>query len=232
MTQLEVELQQLRDEVKNMWHLVDSQLQKARKALINFDKDLAREVVIKEKRVNGAELKIDRDCEDLLALYQPVAIDLRFLLAVLKINSNLERIGDIAEGIAKYIIDAESLFSEELIKASRVMSMFDESVIMLTDTLSAFENEDTILARGVFKKDEFLDEINVNANEHIIDYLKDHPTNNIHDNLIIWDVEPSAENMLLYMQGVLNAKLPTEIKLLQVKLYETKDSFAEWIADD
>ena len=63
-------------------------------------------------------------------------------------------------------------------------------------------------------------------------YLKDHPTNNIHDNLIIWDVEPSAENMLLYMQGVLNAKLPTEIKLLQVKLYETKDSFAEWIADD
>jgi len=176
MTQLEVELQQLRDEVKNMWHLVDSQLQKARKALINFDKDLAREVVIKEKRVNGAELKIDRDCEDLLALYQPVAIDLRFLLAVLKINSNLERIGDIAEGIAKYIIDAESLFSEELIKASRVMSMFDESVIMLTDTLAAFENEDTILARGVFKKDEFLDEINVNANEHIIDYLKDHPT--------------------------------------------------------
>ncbi len=63
-------------------------------------------------------------------------------------------------------------------------------------------------------------------------YLKDHPTNHIHDNLIVWDVEPSAENILLYMQDVLNAKLPSEIKLLQMKLYETKDSFAEWIADD
>ncbi len=75
--------------------------------LFNFDKDLAREVVLKEKRVNGSELKIDRDCENIFALFCPVAIDLRFLLAVLKINTNLERIGDIAEGIAKYVIDAE-----------------------------------------------------------------------------------------------------------------------------
>ena len=63
-------------------------------------------------------------------------------------------------------------------------------------------------------------------------YLQDHPTNNIHDNLIIWDVEPSAENILIYMQRVLNDRLPDDIKLLQIKLYETKDSFAEWIADN
>ncbi len=63
-------------------------------------------------------------------------------------------------------------------------------------------------------------------------YLSDHPTNNIHDNLIIWEVEPSAENILIYMQDVLNSKLPSDIKLIQIKLFETKDSFAEWIADD
>lgn len=63
-------------------------------------------------------------------------------------------------------------------------------------------------------------------------YVKDHPTNHLHDNLIIWEVEPSAENILLYMQQVLNAKLPSDIKLLQIKLYETKDSFAEWISDN
>jgi 6-pyruvoyltetrahydropterin/6-carboxytetrahydropterin synthase len=63
-------------------------------------------------------------------------------------------------------------------------------------------------------------------------YIKDHPINNFHDNLIIWEVEPSAENILLYMQEVLNAKLPTDIKLLKIKLFETKDSFAEWIADN
>ncbi len=62
-------------------------------------------------------------------------------------------------------------------------------------------------------------------------YIKEHPTNNIHDNLIIWEVEPSAENILIYMQAILNEKLPVDIKLLQIKLYETKDSYAEWIAE-
>jgi phosphate transport system protein len=175
MTQLETELQQLKEEVKNMWLLVRSQLVKARQALIDFDKDLAREVVVMEKRINGSELKIDRDCENIFALYTPVAIDLRLLLAVLKINSNLERIGDIAEGIAKYIIDTENVFSEELYKTSRVMEMYDESVTMYDDTLTAFEKEDTIMARSIFKMDEFLDEININANKYIGGYLKNHP---------------------------------------------------------
>src|SRR5216684_6394240 len=115
MAQLETELQSLKAEAINMWSLVNSQLSKARQAFITFDKDLAREVVLKEKRVNGSELKIDRDCENIFALFCPVAIDLRFLLAVLKINSNLERIGDIAEGIAKYIIDADGPFSDEMV---------------------------------------------------------------------------------------------------------------------
>src|ERR1700755_1275423 len=84
MTQLETEIQLLKEEVRNMWGLVLSQLQKARTALLEFDKDLAREVILKEKRVNGSELKIDRDCENMFALYSPVAIDLRFLLAILK----------------------------------------------------------------------------------------------------------------------------------------------------
>src|SRR3984885_11352091 len=165
MAQIETELQLLKTEAINMWTLVDSQLSKARLAFLNFDKDLAREVVLKEKRVNGYELKIDRDCENIFALFCPVAIDLRFLLAVLKINSNLERIGDIAEGVAKYVLSAEKPFSPELFKATK----------MLEDTQVAFETEDTVLARGVFKKDEFLDDINRSANELIQAYLEDYP---------------------------------------------------------
>jgi len=175
MNQLENELHLLKNEVKNMWGLVNSQLVKARTALFNFDKDLAREVILKEKRVNGAELKIDRDCENIFALYSPVAIDLRFLLAVLKINSNLERIGDIAEGIAKYVLEAGTPFTPEILKATQVVEMYNESMIMLEDTEAAFANEDTVIARGVFKKDEFLDNINVNANELIEAYLEDYP---------------------------------------------------------
>jgi phosphate transport system protein len=175
MAQIETELQLLKAEAINMWTLVNSQLSKARIAFLGFDKDLAREVVSKEKRVNGSELKIDRDCENIFALFCPVAIDLRFLLAVLKINSNLERIGDIAEGIAKYVIDAEAPFTKELLEITRILPMYEESVKMLEDTQEAFEKEDTILARSVFKKDDFLDEINRQAHKVLEKYLKDHP---------------------------------------------------------
>src|ERR1700759_2912147 len=175
MAQIETELQLLKTEAINMWTLVNSQLSKARQAFLTFDKDLAREVVLKEKRVNGSELKIDRDCENIFALFCPVAIDLRFLLAVLKINSNLERIGDIAEGVAKYIIEAESPFSEELLKESRILPMYEESVNMLVDTQDAFEKEDTILARSVFKKDDFLDNVNKGSHKVLEDHILKHP---------------------------------------------------------
>ena len=175
MTQLEIELQYLKTEVTNMWKLVDSQLVKSMSALLNFDKDLSREVVVAEKRVNGLELKIDRDCENIFALLTPVAVDLRFVLAVLKINTNLERTGDIAESIAKYIIHAEKSFKEELLDATKTITMFDNAISMLEDTLKAFENEDSILARSIFKKDESLDKINMNATEATIEYLKHHP---------------------------------------------------------
>src|ERR1700679_3376986 len=116
MTQLEHEIESIKAEVISMWNLVESQLKKARTAMLHFDRDLAREVVLKEKRVNAFELKLDRDCEDIFALYCPVAIDLRFLLAVLKINNNLERIGDIAEGIAKYTVESLKDFDSDLFK--------------------------------------------------------------------------------------------------------------------
>ncbi|GGB07481.1 phosphate signaling complex protein PhoU [Puia dinghuensis] len=175
MAQIETELQMLKAEAINMWTLVNSQLSKARQAFLTFDKDLAREVVLKEKRVNGSELKIDRDCENIFALFCPVAIDLRFLLAVLKINSNLERIGDIAEGIAKYVMEADVPFSEDMLRITRILPMYEEAVNMLVDTQDAFEKEDTILARSVFKKDEFLDNVNRSTHKVLENHLKDHP---------------------------------------------------------
>jgi len=175
MIQLETELSQLKDEVKNMWEMVRGQLLKALSALLNFDHDLAREVVVMEKRVNATELKIDRDCENIFALYSPVAVDLRFLLAVLKINTNLERTGDIAEGIAKHLLSTDHGFKPELLVATKVIEMYREAIAMLEDTLTAFEKEDTVLARSVFEKDEFLDDINSRGNELIEEYLKTHP---------------------------------------------------------
>lgn len=175
MSQLAIELKELKIEVVNMWNLVHSQVVKSNIAMINFDKNLAREVVSREKRVNGMELKIDRDCENIFALLTPVAVDLRFVLAVLKINSNLERIGDIAEGVAKYILSAEKPFNPELLKNTETISMYDEAINMLEDTLSAFEKEDTALARSIFQKDEFLDKINIQATNATLKYLEQFP---------------------------------------------------------
>ena len=175
MTQLENEVQAIKTEVVSMWKLVESQLQKSRTAMLNFDRDLAREVILKEKRVNAFELKLDRDCEDIFALYCPVAIDLRFLLAVLKINNNLERIGDIAEGVCKYIVESVTDFDHSLLAKTGLMQMFEDSISILADSRNAFEKEDTILARSIFKKDEVIDAINHNAIEKVSECIKDNP---------------------------------------------------------
>ncbi len=158
-----------------MWILVQSQLNKAREAMVQFDKDLAREILIKEKRVNSFELKIDRDCENIFALHCPVAVDLRFLLAALKINTNLERIGDIASGIAYYVVQSSSNFDVEVLESTSLLRMYDEAVNIFIDARTAFEQEDTVLARSIFKRDDVLDTINENAPAAIADIIKADP---------------------------------------------------------
>jgi phosphate transport system protein len=175
MTQFETELQDAKSEIINMWDLVLLQLTKAKEAMLNFNKDLAREVIAKEKRVNAFELKIDRDCENIFALYCPVAIDLRFLLAVLKINNNLERIGDIAEGIARYIVESPVKFDTKILEAAEVIKMFDDSISILTDTRVAFEYENTLLARTIFSRDDILDDINKRADDNISKFIRNDP---------------------------------------------------------
>jgi len=175
MTHLDKEIQLLKSDTIEMWELVQSQINKSKHALVNFDKDLAREVIANEKRVNAFELKIDRDCENIFALFNPVAVDLRFVLAVLKINSNLERIGDIAEGIARFVVDIDTSPDTAFLSKIRVVEMFDTGCSMLADVERAFETEDTTLARTLFKKDELLDTINNNASYGIAEYIKTHP---------------------------------------------------------
>jgi phosphate transport system protein len=172
MTPLEQEIIGVKKELVNMWILVQSQLNKAKDAITLFDKDLAREVLVKEKRVNSFELKIDRDCENIFALHCPVAVDLRFLLAALKINTNLERIGDIAAGAAKYVVDSSVNFDLAAMESSGLIRMYDEAINIVTDTRTAFENEDTVLARSIFKRDDVLDEINDNSPETIAEIIK------------------------------------------------------------
>jgi phosphate transport system protein len=172
MTPLENEISALKKELVSMWILVQSQLNKAKDAMVQFDKDLAREVLIKEKRVNSFELKIDRDCENIFALHCPVAVDLRFLLAALKINTNLERIGDIAAGIALYVVESSVNFDIKALESTSLLRMYEEAVNILIDTRTAFEKEDTVLARSIFKRDDVLDAINESAPASVAEVIK------------------------------------------------------------
>ena len=175
MTHLDIELKNLKRDMTEMFGLVYSQLEKARTALVDFDKDLAREVRINEKRVNSYELKLDRDIENIIALFNPVAVDLRFILANLKINSNLERIGDIAEGIAQFVLNINSSPDEGLLQSTRVIEMFDTANGIVADVMRAYETEDTALARNAFTRDEILDEINIASTAAVAEFIKNHP---------------------------------------------------------
>src|SRR3546814_11623424 len=101
MKHLEEDLQRLKSNMVDMSNLVISQIHKSITALINNDKAMAREVIFNEKRVNAYELRIDKDCENIITLQNPMAHDMRFVFATLKINSNMERIGDNAEEIER-----------------------------------------------------------------------------------------------------------------------------------
>lgn len=172
MSHIEVEMQQLKAEIVEMWKLVSTQMRDAMVSLANLDKEKAKEILLVEKQVNLLELKIDRSCENIFALHNPVANDLRLVLALLRINYNLERIGDIAASVAKFIKKSDEFNYSTLIQNTHVLEMFEEACDLLNDVLSSFETENAELAHSIFKRDRTLNELNKNARALVINEIK------------------------------------------------------------
>ena len=149
---IESELILLHKEVDEMWTLVYNQLDRAGEAVLTLDKELARQVIVRERRVNASELKIDSDVEDVIALYNPVAIDLRFVLKC-----------------------EEPVLDAELLKRLRLEEMLGEVLSMLELAKRALNEESIELATAVFSKDNLLDEINAEATTVLAGYIKEHP---------------------------------------------------------
>ena len=174
---IEQEIAALKKSVSEMWSLVHQQIYNAGEAMLSGDKELAYKVISHERRVNAYELKIDSDCEDIIALYAPVAIDLRFVWAMYKINTNLERLGDFAESIARFAInlpEGEPL-DHDLVKETRVEEMLRELLNMISLAQESFEKENSEIASGIFLKDNLLDEINHESTRVIAKYIETHP---------------------------------------------------------
>lgn len=170
---IESELMQLRSEVYQMWTLVYKQMEQAQKAVLDMDHDIAQQILVREKRVDAYELKIDSDVEDFIALYTPVAVDLRFVLAMLKVNNDLERIGDYADGIARFVRDSEAeSLDPVLVEKLQLDAMFSVVLEMMSDLQKALVDEDPVKAASVMSKDDRLDKIKAASEGILVEYAK------------------------------------------------------------
>lgn len=175
MPAIEPELQALKDNLLDMLALVKNQMAKCKEAIEKKDVNLAEEVMDDERRVNIQELSIDRDCENILALYTPVATDLRLVLATLKITNDLERIGDNAKSLAKFLLSNLEKERYQWLNEFQIVQMLDVIIVMLKEMGEALRKEDSRLALKSTKKDEELNSLNKKAYKVTADLVKQHP---------------------------------------------------------
>lgn len=155
---LQKEIENLKRNVLSLGADVEENVHKAVQSLRKRDSSLAEEIIAADYYIDRREVDLEEECLKILALHQPVAIDLRFVIAVLKINNDLERIGDLAVNIAE---QAVFLTSEPPIDIPfDFAGMSDKTKVMLKNSLDALVNMDPKLARAVCAADDEVDAIN------------------------------------------------------------------------
>jgi phosphate transport system protein len=163
----ERELESLKTALIKMASVVEENVSAAVQALLKDQNDLARRVIASDERVNALEVENDNAVMDLLALQQPVAGDLRFILAALKINNDLERIGDHAVNIAE---SAETLAKTgDAHPLLEIPKMCEIVRGMLKDAIDSFISLDPKLARSVLERDDLIDELNRKMTGEVVD---------------------------------------------------------------
>jgi phosphate transport system protein len=154
---LQKDITRLKKNLLSLGALVESQVEKAVRAFLERDEDLAREVVNRDAEIDDREIDVEEECLKTLALHQPVAIDLRMTISILKMNNDLERIGDLAVNIARKAI---AVASEPQLDANfDIAGMGLKSQSMLRDSIDALVNMDLQLARLVCQRDDEVDEL-------------------------------------------------------------------------
>ena len=176
MRHTEESIKRVKKSLAEMWLLVQGQVEKVSAALLERNRELALEVRSREKMVDAYELTVDRECENFFALLTPVAVDLRMMLSIVKINNNLERIGDFADGIAVFVVEnLNDKITPELIERLELKRMFQETLCMLSLCKAALANEDSAMAGKVFAKDNLVDRINADAIAVLAEHMSAHP---------------------------------------------------------
>ncbi|RME17733.1 MAG: phosphate transport system regulatory protein PhoU [Bdellovibrio sp.] len=172
---LRTQIDKLKKDILDLGEFVQEQMSKSILAVKNFDESLAREVQHNDNEIDRREVEIEEQCLQLLALHQPVAVDLRFIVSVLKINNDLERIGDLSSNIAqraKYLARKNKLPPPfDLDQMSQLTSE------MLSNALEALVNMDSELANEVCLKDQKVDDLNRQTYHNVFKKIKQSPQN-------------------------------------------------------
>ena len=150
------DLENLKKELLLLGSMVEDAVHRSVLSLTERRANLAREVVEGDKEIDDKEVQVDEECHKLLALHQPVAQDLRFVVAAMKVNNDLERVGDLADNLAGR---AAFLAERDPIPIPpEIVEMADAVRVMLRESLQSFVHGDTRLARKVLRDDEAVDE--------------------------------------------------------------------------
>ena len=154
---LQREIERVKKSILALGAIVEDQVQAAVRALLDRDAEAAEKVEQRDHDIDHREVEIEEECLKILALHQPVAVDLRFIVAAMKINNDLERIGDLAVNIARKAV----AFADEppVDVAFDIGGMWERTQAMLRDSIDAMVNMDGALAAAVCVRDDEVDRI-------------------------------------------------------------------------
>lgn len=169
------DMEKLQKRIISMAGDVEAFVEKAISALFNRDAELARDLMDDDTAIDEEENRIEEECLKILALHQPVAIDLRRVASILKINSDLERMADLAANIAERVYGLAT--SPPVPIPAGLRPMADLTSSMLRDSLDAFVNLDASMAKRVCRLDEQIDRYNRDNIIEIITFMKKAPEN-------------------------------------------------------
>lgn len=170
---LERDLSHLSDRISSLGNMVIESATKVITMLQNFDLVLADEILLAEKRINEIEVEIEEECLKVMALHQPVAIDLRFLIVVLKVNNDLERMADQLVNIAERV---KFIFDKKRVVADLDFNRMGEiSSTMVKLSVRALVEQDAGLAKEVLAMDDELDELHARSYQTLQKVMSEDP---------------------------------------------------------
>ena len=168
-THFQQELNKLKGNLLQMAGLAERAISNAVEALVKRDTPLAEKTIAEDEKINQMELRLDEMCLKLLALHQPMAADLRFITSAMRINTELERIGDQAVNIAERVIFLNQ--EPQLKPYIDIPRMAEITQSMVRDVLDAFVNGDAQLARSVCERDDQVDGLNDQVFRELLTYM-------------------------------------------------------------